>query len=149
MAQLILKDSGLLIEEGNAAALAAANDPAFYAVVDTGQVFDAFDMTPGQPTVGRVPDRQVWFYFPTKNRFFQSTRKYHAIEKAIGDEFGAARGEEILDYLERFGPIRETLDKLDTKKARRKLVAAVNAGHITAQEAQALRDLIVHLPNGA
>lgn len=149
MAQKILTDSGLLIDEGKTAAeytSAPDWDPAVYQIVDTGQTFDPFVTDP--VTSGRVPNRQTWFYLPSLNKFFQSTRKVHAIIAAAKSLFTVARWSEIEDIIEDQGPVRAFLDSLDLGKIRRKISRARAAGLITQAEVDALQALVAHLPNG-
>jgi hypothetical protein len=154
MAQKILKDSGLLIDEGRSQSSFESDvdwDPAFYEVVDTGQVFEPLDVPPeGPPTgpaTGRSPKRQTWFYLPSRNLFFENTRRSHAIFAAAKSIFTPERWDEIEDALDEYGPIRDLLNRMDMTRLRRKVQKARAAGLITVAEAQALADLVDHLPN--
>jgi len=153
MAQLIFKDSGLLLDEGDTASNYADTDkhpeydPAVHEIVDTGQTFDPFVMNPGQPTTGRVPERQTWFYIAAMNKFYLNTRRRHSILQAakelIDDD---ARWEQIQDALEEQGAISEYFAELDLQSVKRKVIRAREMGRITAEEVATLRSL---LPNGA
>lgn len=149
MSQLIFKDSGLLLAEGQTQAEFEADpgyDSAFHQVVDTGQAFETFVMNPGEPTVGWVPTVQKWFYFPSLDQFVQSTSKKHAILAAAETLFSASRWEEILDYIDEQGGFRSMLNRLDLTTARRKIQRARDKGLITVGEVQALAELVQHLP---
>lgn len=148
MAQKYFLDSGLLIEAERSAAQYQADpdwDPAIHGIADTGQTWDPLDVPPDGPATGRSPSRESWLYFPTLNLFCVTNHERHAIENAMVETFGVQRAEEIRDLVERYGPWRETLDRLNIAKAKRKVQAAVSAGLITAGEAQQLRDLVAHI----
>lgn len=148
MAQLIFKDSGLLLAEGQTQGEFEADpgyDSNFHQVVDTGQEFETFVMEPGEPTVGWVPTVQKWFYFPTLNLFVQSSRKKHAILAAAETLFSPSRWDEILNYIDEQGGFRTMLHDLDLSTARRKIQRARDKGLITAAEVQALAELVAHL----
>lgn len=90
--------------------------------------------------------RRQWWFFPTLNEYIQYTPgEKHAIESAMETVFGAARAEEIIDLCERFGAWKDSLKTLNLDKAKRKAQSAVDAGLITAVEAQNLRDLVAHI----
>lgn len=152
MAQLIFKDSGLLLDEGDTAENYADTDkhpeydPNFHDIVDTGQTFQTFVMTPGQPTTGRVPDRETWFYVNGVGKFYLNQRRRHAILSAAAELIGEARWEEIQDALEEQGPIHEYFADLDLQTVKRKVIRAREKGLITQAEILQLRSL---LPNGA
>lgn len=149
MSQKIFNDTGLLIDDGYSAEEYQERpdwDPNLMSIVDTGQTFKEFSLNP--VASGRVPDRQVWFYFPTLNLFFQSTRKTHAIIAAAKTLFASERWSEIEDILEEHGPIYEFLARLDLQKVRHKIARARSLGLITDTEVQQLSNLVSHLPNG-
>lgn len=138
MAQLIFKDSGLLLREGDIASnyqdleLYPEYDPAVHQIVKTGQTFH----------IKRVPWRQVWFYISSMNKFFQSRRRRHALLVAAEEIIGATRWEEIQDALEEQGPIHEYLADLDLQTLKRKVQRARSKDLITADELSALAGLL-------
>lgn len=91
-------------------------------------------------------NRVQWWYFPTLNQYVRMDQGgNHAIERAMELIFGETRAKEIVDLCERFGPWRRSLGDLKLVRAKRKLQAAVDAGHVTAGEALQLRDLVEHI----
>lgn len=138
MAQLIFKDSGIMLHQGKTAAQYADTletpdyDPAVHQIVDTGQIFN----------VNWVPDREVWFYFSGPDKFYQSTRRKHALLAAAEELIGPTRWEEIQDALEEQGPIMEYLASLDLATLKRKVLRAQSKGLITAGEVTLLQGLL-------
>jgi len=146
MAQLYLKDTGLLIDEGRSAEVyqgAPGWNPAYFAIADTGQEFKPFKMGDG-PTTGRVPEREVWFFVPQDNLFYQSTPAVHAIEAAAKTSFSAGRWSAIKDAIEDHCDMRALLDRLEIPTLRRKIKRAFDLKKITAQELKRLRDVMKH-----
>ncbi len=131
MAQLIFRDSGMLVDIGDQF---ADFDPEFHQIVDTGQTFHEF----------RVPKRQMWFYCPAKDWFYLSTRQKHGLVDAIKSQFETDRSEEIEDILEEHG-IEDLLNRLDIIKLRRKLQKARGLGQITVEEGQKILAIFDHL----
>lgn len=135
MAQKIMKDTGLLLEDGRTEAEYTADpqwNDLYFDVVDTGQTFE---------------ERTIYFYFPTLNQFFKSTKRIHAVYRAAKTLFTESRWDEIEDILDEHG-IREHLHTFDLSKARRKIQRARSKGMLTATEVQSLADLVAHL-NGS
>lgn len=138
MAQLINSDTGLLIEEGADQATYEDMDyydPSVHQVVNAIQSFD----------LNRVPKREVWFYFPILNLFYQSTREEHAIVVAAKNLFAEDRWDDIEEALDEIGSIDELLNRLNLKKVKRKFQILLEKGLVTSGELQTLRDLVAHI----
>ena len=136
MAQLIFKDSGLLIHEGQPPII-YQNWPSYNAEIHD-IVFSE------QEFPNRRRENQIWFYFPTINEFFSSHRSEHAIVKAWKSQLDETRLEEIMDELEDTGQFQECLNSLNITKIRRKFERLRQSGQITTQERVILDDLVIH-----
>ena len=144
MAELIFKDTGLLIDEGDTAENYMERiefDPEFHQIVNTGQ---QFNRSSTKCHLMRSPMRQVWFYFPTLNKFFLNERSEHSAIKAFKSVLGPERFTDIMDDLEETGPIHDCLHALDIPKLRRKLERLRQKGLISIQERVNLDDLVIH-----
>ena len=137
MAQLIFKDSGLLIHEGQPPII-YQNWPSYneetHTIVFVEQEFP-----------NRRRENQIWFYFPTLDLFFQNDRSEHAAIKAFRTLLDAERFYEIIDCLDECGAIHECLHCMEIAKFRRKLERLRSASKITIQEKTIMDDLVVHL----
>lgn len=134
MAQKIFRETGLMMEDGRTIAEYQADpdwDPLIHDVVDVVQTFE---------------DSVPYFWFPTLNQFFKSTRRVHAIFRAAKTLFSASRWEEIRDALESRGGLLDHLANFDIPSVREKVIKARDAGLITVAETQDLAQLIAHLP---
>lgn len=134
MAQKMLLETGLLVEDGRSVAEYMADpnwDPLIYQTADVVQAFDS---------------ENPWFYFPTLNQFFRSTPRIHAILRAARTLFTATRWDEIIEHLEEQGAIPQYLGQLNLPVVRRKILKARDKGLITASEVSDLAALVAHLP---
>lgn len=138
LAQLIFKDSGLLLHEGQPPIIYQqwhSYNEEIHDIVFCEQEFP-----------NRRRENQIWFYFPTLNKFFPSERSEHAAVKAFKSQIeDESRFDEIIDDLEASGQFQEALDSLNMKKVRRKLERLMQEGKITIQERVKLDDLVIHL----
>ena len=133
MAQLIMKDSGLLIEEGRTQQQYESDpgwDPNYFSVVDTGQTFDQLDLDP--VASGRVPDRQVWFYVQSLDQFFQSTGPKHAYLSALETQFSPGRWTALINGID--WPINELLHELKMDDVNARLTLEQSGGLMDAGE---------------
>jgi hypothetical protein len=136
MSQLIFKDSGLLIHEGQPPIIYQqwkSYNSEIHEIVSINQEFP-----------NRRRENQIWFYFPTLQKFFLNERAEHAIVKAFKEILGS-RFNEIMDDLEETGPVQDCLHELNIKKLRGKLDRLRQKGLITIQERTVLDDTVVHI----
>jgi len=132
MAEKIFKDTGLLLEFGKTQSEFEEGidwNPDFHYVVNTSQTFDF---------------NKIYFYFPTLNLFFESTRNIHAVYRAAKTLFDDERWEEIQDVLDEYDVWRQ-LHSFNFALARRKILRARDIGLITSQEVSDMAALVAHL----
>lgn len=132
MSELILKDSGLLVDVADEFPEVDEN---FYQIVNSGQTFDQ-----------HVPNREIWFYCPSTNTFYQNNRKRHGLFNAIDSRFtlDRIRWDEIQEVLEDIGA-NDLLNNLNIVLLRRKLSRAQQKGLISDDERQTILSIVDHL----
>jgi hypothetical protein len=108
MAQLIFKDSGLLIHQGRSTT-EYENDPEFDI-----EIHEAVDVT-------GVFEDDIFFYFPTLNTFLKSNNKGHAIARAIKQIIDPGRIDALIDALEDNGSFHAYLNSFNIQMIRRKI----------------------------
>lgn len=132
MAQLIFKDSGILIHQGKTTT-EYENDPDF-----DSQIHQIVDVS------GLFLD-DIYFYFPTLNNFFKSNSKGHAIARAIKQIIDPGRIDALIDALEENGSFHAYLNSFNIQMIRRKINNANAKFDISIQERDDILNLIAHL----
>lgn len=132
MSELILRDSGLLVDVADEF---PEVDEKFYQIVNSGQTF-----------FRRLRDRQIWFYCPNTNTFYQNNRKRHGLFNAIDSRFSQdrIRWDEIQEVLDDLGA-NDLLKNLNIVLFRRKLIIARRKGLISDDERQTILSIVDHL----